>query len=167
MKTFIDYPIYGNEEEMAVVRTGEVVKANRKLGYRRCLTKNAKKDLYDRYGTLYMSTISAIQQFDPACCTNVFIVLCELTKEETNIIDYSVKNITKKTGFSPRTVLRAMAVLRKCNIVIEKSNDIGDVTMYMNPLVFSKMSKNDRFNFYAENDCCVVFSPEDFRKELR
>ena len=44
MNTFIDYPIYGNEEEMAIVRTGEIVKANRKIGYRRRLTKNAKKD---------------------------------------------------------------------------------------------------------------------------
>ena len=92
MNTFIDYPIYGNEEEMAVVRTGEIVKANRKIGYRRCLTKNAKKDLFDRYGTLYMSTLSAIQQFDPACCTNVFVVLS--LKVPTSLVDMIFISLT-------------------------------------------------------------------------
>ena len=63
--------------------------------------------------------------------------------------------------------MNCMARLRKCNIVLTIENEIGNKQMFMNPLVMSKMSKSDRFNFYANNDCCVIFSPEDLRKDLR
>lgn len=168
MAKVIEYPIYEKEDDFASLRTGEIVKASRTIGYKRCMTKTAKKDLHDRYGALYMSTVSILQKFDPACCMNVFIVLCELTKEGTNEIDYSVSSIIKQTGFSKSTIMKCMARLRKCNIIITKTDDeFENKQMFMNPLVLSKMSKSDRFNFYAENDCCVVFSPEDLRKDLR
>ena len=167
MTKVIEYPIYGKEDDFASLKTGEIVKASRTIGYKRCMTKTAKKDLYDRYGALYMSTMHVLQKFDPACCVNVFMVLCELTKEGTNEIDYSVSNIIRQTGFSKSTIMNCMARLRKCNIVLTIENEIGNKQMFMNPLVMSKMSKTDRFNFYANNDCCVIFSPEDLRKDLR
>lgn len=151
--------IYGPSEILVDPINGNKIVGSRVLGVREALTKKSIRELNDKYGVMYHSAIAIIQALDPITAICVFHVLCMYTQIETNRIMCEPKDVMKTSGISKATYYRSIGRLKKINIVMEI-----DGAEYMNPLVFSMMSKESRFAFYKEHDCTMVVGPEDFRK---
>ena len=154
-------PVYENARLVEDKITGETYMAKPIIG-----EKIAKE--YCIYGSLYKAYYSQLLKFEPVVTLHVLNYLMMRSKLHTNIVEVDYKSIQENLKISKSTIKRCLRVLRDSNVLVTYPEDDGVEYEYINPLIWFRGTKEDRYSVFKKLGCPPIWFKDDFyRSEFR